>query len=95
MAERGPADGRPGNAPASTGRSKAGGRINFRWRQRRWQAEAYKAMTGEMIQTDGEDGEPIPSPKLHRRPAPHAMANDPGWRPWMCLIAGISVYVLA
>ncbi|WP_428890917.1 molecular chaperone [Bifidobacterium dentium] len=38
-----------------------------------------------MIRTDGKTGEPILSPKLTADQL-HAMANDPGWRPWMRLI---------
>ena len=40
-----------------------------------------------MIRTDRKTGEPILSPKLTADQL-HAMANDPGWRPWMRLIAG-------
>ena len=40
----------------------------------------------EMIRTDRKTGEPILSPKLTADHL-HAMANDPGWRPWMRLIA--------
>ena len=39
-----------------------------------------------MIRTDRKTGEPILSPKLTADQL-HAMANDPGWRPWMRLIA--------
>ncbi|WP_428855670.1 molecular chaperone [Bifidobacterium dentium] len=39
-----------------------------------------------MIRTDRTTGEPILSPKLTADQL-HAMANDPGWRPWMRLIA--------
>ena len=39
-----------------------------------------------MIRTDRKTGEPILSPKLTADHL-HAMANDPGWRPWMRLIA--------
>ena len=39
-----------------------------------------------MIRTDRKPGEPILSPKLTADQL-HAMANDPGWRPWMRLIA--------
>lgn len=39
-----------------------------------------------MIRTDRETGEPILSTKLTADQL-HAMANDPGWRPWMRLIA--------
>lgn len=39
------------------------------------------------MRTDRKTGEPILSPKLTTDQL-HAMANDPGWRPWMCLIAG-------
>ncbi|AIZ14799.1 hypothetical protein [Bifidobacterium catenulatum] len=39
-----------------------------------------------MIRTDRKTGEPILSPKLAADQL-HAMANDPGWRPWMRLIA--------
>ena len=38
-----------------------------------------------MIRTDRTTGEPILSPKLTADQL-HAMANDPGWRPWMRLI---------
>ena len=40
-----------------------------------------------MIRTDRKTGEPILSPRLSADQL-HAMANDPGWRPWMRLIAG-------
>ena len=39
-----------------------------------------------MIRTDRKTGEPILSPKLTADQL-HAMANDPGWRPWMRLIS--------
>ena len=39
-----------------------------------------------MIRTDRKTGEPILSPKLTADQL-HAMVNDPGWRPWMRLIA--------
>ena len=39
-----------------------------------------------MIRTDRKTGEPILSPRLTADQL-HAMANDPGWRPWMRLIA--------
>ena len=39
-----------------------------------------------MIRTDRKTGEPILSPKLTADQL-HAMADDPGWRPWMRLIA--------
>ena len=39
-----------------------------------------------MIRTDRKTGEPILSPKLTADQL-HAMANDPGWRPWMRPIA--------
>ncbi len=39
-----------------------------------------------MIRTDRKTGEPILSPKLTADQL-HAMANDPGWRPWMRLLA--------
>ncbi|MFQ7548147.1 MAG: hypothetical protein ACLRL3_06125 [Bifidobacterium adolescentis] len=38
------------------------------------------------MRTDRKTGEPILSPKLTADQL-HAMANDPGWRPWMRLIA--------
>lgn len=39
------------------------------------------------MRTDRKTGEPILSPRLSADQL-HAMANDPGWRPWMRLIAG-------
>ncbi len=39
-----------------------------------------------MIRTDRKTGEPILSPRLTADQL-HAMANDPGWRPWMHRIA--------
>lgn len=38
------------------------------------------------MRTDRKTGEPILSPRLSADQL-HAMANDPGWRPWMRLIA--------
>ena len=38
------------------------------------------------MRTDGKTGEPILSPKLTADQL-YAIANDPGWRPWMRLIA--------